>query len=40
MGHEKLIISQLSTGQTAAEIEKHVQILRHAGEKKYRYNQV
>jgi hypothetical protein len=34
MGHEKLIISESSTGQTATKIEKNVQSLRLAGEKK------
>jgi hypothetical protein len=33
MGHEKLIISELSTGQTTTEIQKNVQSLRLAGEK-------
>lgn len=34
MGHEKLIISKLSTEQTIAEKEKNVQSLRHAEERK------
>jgi hypothetical protein len=40
MGHEKLIIHKLSIGQTIAEIEKNIQSLRHAGERKYHHNQV
>jgi hypothetical protein len=34
MARKKLIISKLSTEQTISEIEKNVQSLRHAGERK------